>query len=134
MPKVSRETATLVEEVGPVKDRSEIVEGYSVNFTVFQEEMDPTPLLKGLPDDRCQCPHWGYVFKGSLTVRVGDHEETYNAGDAFYNPPGHIPLGHEAGTEVIMFSPEEELRKTGRVVTKNAKAEEMHVRPLQRHT
>ena len=21
------------------------------------------PLLKGLPDDRCQCPHWGFLFQ-----------------------------------------------------------------------
>src|SRR5205814_1940573 len=31
------------------------------------------PLLKGLPDDSCQCPHWGYVFAGQLTVRYPDH-------------------------------------------------------------
>ena len=26
------------------------------------------PLLKGLPNDRCPCPHWGYVLKGRLRV------------------------------------------------------------------
>ena len=24
---------------------------------------DLTPLMKGLPGDRCPCPHWGYVLK-----------------------------------------------------------------------
>ena len=28
---------------------------------------DESPF-KGLPDDRCQCDHWGYLFKGSFRV------------------------------------------------------------------
>jgi hypothetical protein len=41
------------------------------------------PLLMGLPDNRCQCPYWGYLFKGKIVVRYADHEETINAGQAF---------------------------------------------------
>jgi hypothetical protein len=131
MPKVSWDSATKAEEVGPVRDRYEILDGYSVNFTVFHEDVDATPLLKGLPDDRCQCPHWGYVIKGSMTVRLPDHDEVYKTGEAFYTPPGHIPLKHQADTEIVMFSPEEELRKTGAAVRKNAEAKAMHVRTSQ---
>src|SRR5438552_3029015 len=29
---------------------------------------DLAPLLKGLPNDLCSCPHWGYVFKGRMRV------------------------------------------------------------------
>jgi hypothetical protein len=128
MPKVSRDTTTKSEEVGPVKDRFEILDGYSTNFTVYTEDIDATPLLKGLPGDKCQCPHWGYVFKGTMTVRVGDVDEVYHAGDAFYTPAGHTPLKHEAGTEVLMFSPEAELGATGRAVRRNARESDMHVR------
>ena len=32
---------------------------------------DESPFT-GLPDDRCQCPHWGYVAKGSFTVTYLD--------------------------------------------------------------
>ena len=53
-------------------------------FTSFLADMDPTPLFQGLPDDRCQCPHWGYVIKGKITFRFADREETYEAGDAYY--------------------------------------------------
>jgi hypothetical protein len=127
MPKVSWDTATKSEEVGPVRDRFEVLDGYSVNITVFLENIDGTSLLKGLPDDRCQCPHWGYVIKGSMTVRFPDRDEVYEAGDAFYTPPGHIPLKQQADTEVVMFSPEKELGRTGAVVQKNAKAEDLHV-------
>ena len=30
---------------------------------------DESPF-KGLPDDRCQCDHWGYLFKGSFRVTL----------------------------------------------------------------
>jgi quercetin dioxygenase-like cupin family protein len=78
--------------------------------------------MKGLPDDRCQCPHWGYVVSGKLIFRYADREEVFEAGDAFYTPPGHVPALHEAGTELVMFSPAEELRKTEAVMMKNMQA------------
>ncbi len=122
MPKVSRESATQGGEFGPVVDRSDQLEDYTVNFVSFHEDVDATPLLKGLPDDRCQCPHWGYVIKGRLTYRFGDREEIYEAGDAFYQPPGHVPVQHQPGTEIVQFSPAEELRKTEAVMMKNMQA------------
>ena len=90
-----------------------------MNFTTFREDIDATPLMKGLPDDRCQCPHWGYVIDGKLTFRYADREEVFEAGDAFYTPPGHVPVKHEPGTEVVMFSPADELRKTEAVMMRN---------------
>ena len=43
---------------------------------------DFTPVLKGLTDDMCQCPHWGYVLKGALHLRDTDgREETVRAGE-----------------------------------------------------
>ncbi len=122
MPKVSRDSATQGGEFGPVTDRSDQIDGYTVNFTSFSEDIDGTPLMKGLPDDRCQCPHWGYVVSGKLTFRYADREEVFEAGDAFYTPPGHVPALQEAGTEFVMFSPAEELRKTEAVMMKNMQA------------
>ena len=122
MPKVSKDTATKGGEFGPVTDRSEELEGYTVGFTEFHADIDGTALVKGLPDDRCQCPHWGYVFKGKLVFEYADGEETYEAGEAFYAPPGHVPVLHAAGTELVMFSPAEELRKTEEVIAKNMQA------------
>jgi hypothetical protein len=122
MPKVSRESATQGGEFGPVVDRSDQLDGYTVNFTSFREDIDGTPLMKGLPDDRCQCPHWGYVFKGNMTARYADRDEDYEAGDAFYIPPGHVPVANEPGTEFVWFSPSEELRTAEAVMTKNMQA------------
>ena len=119
MPKISKDTATGGGDYGPVVDRHAELNGYRVGFTTFRQDIDATPLLKGLPDDRCQCPHWGYVITGKLTFRFDDREEAYEAGDAFYTPAGHIPVQHQPGTEIVMFSPEHELRETEAVMMKN---------------
>jgi hypothetical protein len=122
MAKISKETATLGGDYGAVVDRSDDLDGYRVGFTTFKEDIDATPLMKGLPDDRCQCPHWGYVISGRLTFRFDGRDEVYEAGDAFYTPPGHIPVNHQPGTEIVMFSPAQELRETEAVMMKNMQA------------
>ncbi len=119
MPKVSKKSATKGGDHGAVVDREEDLSGYTVNFVEFREDIDATPLLKGLPGDRCQCPHWGYVIKGKLTMRFGDRDEVYETGDAFYSPPGHTPVKHEPGTEIVQFSPCDELKKTNAAMMKN---------------
>ena len=119
MPKVSKESAAHVEDHGIVEDRHEDVDGYTLSFVEFRQDIDATPLLKGAPDDRCQCPHWGYVVKGRLTFRYADREEVFETGDAFYTPPGHVPVKHEPGTEIVMFSPAEQLKETEAVMMKN---------------
>ena len=78
-------------------------------------------MFRGLPDDRCQSEHWGYVFRGRLTFRYRDHDEVYEAGDAYYAPPGHIPVV-EADTEVVEFSPTVKYRQTMEVVASNMAA------------
>src|SRR5262249_44706582 len=118
MPKVSKQSAEHVEEHGPVEDRHEDINGWTVNFVSFNADIDATPMLKGLPDDRCPCPHWGYVFKGRVTYRFADHEEVFEAGDAFYLPAGHIPVV-EAGTEFVQFSPSEELAEVSATMARN---------------
>jgi hypothetical protein len=118
MPKVSKESAAHVDDLGVAEDRHEELGGYTVDFTSIRQDMDLTPLLKGLPDDRCQCPHWGYMFKGRMKVRYADREEIYEAGDAFYMPPGHAPSA-EAGSEFLQISPTEELQASVAVIMKN---------------
>ena len=122
MPSVSKASATKGGDHGPVVDRSEDLEGYTVNFVTFREDIDHGPLLRGLPDDRCQCPHWGYVVAGSMTFRFADHDEVYGAGDAFYAPPGHVPVHTEPGTELVQFSPAVELQVTSEAIMRNMQA------------
>jgi Cupin domain len=121
MPKVSKDSAAHAEMHGPVEVHHEDVHGYSIDFVSFDHDVDATPLMKGLPDDRCPCPHWGYVLKGRLTFRFADHDEVVEAGDAFYLPPGHIPTA-EAGSEYVQFSPSEELRAVADAMNANMQA------------
>jgi len=90
-------------------------------FETFKTDVDMTPLLKGLPGDRCQCPHWGFVLKGQMVIRYADREEVVKAGDAYYMAPGHIPF-LEAGTEVIEFSDKDAYGQTLEVIDKNLAA------------
>jgi mannose-6-phosphate isomerase-like protein (cupin superfamily) len=121
MPKVSRESATNVADMGAAEDRGEELDGYAVTFVTIRQDADLAPMLKGLPDDRCQCPHWGYVFSGTLTWRYADHEEVCEAGEAYYAPPGHTPSA-TAGSEFLMFSPAEELRAVEAAINQNMEA------------
>ena len=52
-----------------------------------------------------------------------DHEETFETGDAYFAPPGHTPVLY-AGTEIVEFSPTEELQRTVEVVNRNVEAAE----------
>lgn len=122
MPKVSRESASEGGDFGPVIANTEHFDGYTVNFVTFKHDIDHSPLFKGLPDDRCQCPHWGYVLKGNMTFRYADHDEVVEAGEAFYAPPGHVPVANEPGTEYVQFSPTEELKKTDAAIKRNMQA------------
>lgn len=82
---------------------------------------DITPLLKGLPDDRCSCPHWGYVIRGRMRVMSADGEETVQAGDVFYMAPGHTVFVEEA-VEFFELAPTDEHQRVLDVVQQNATA------------
>lgn len=87
----------------------------------FAAGVDTEPIFKGLPDDRCQCPHWGYVLRGRVRIRYADHEEVVSAGDAYYLPPGHTTHFDE-DTEIVEFSPRGEYQKTLEVAGRNVAA------------
>ncbi len=110
MPKASKESVTEIKDFGVAEDRTGYLDGYTVNFVSIRQDHDLAPMLSGLPEGRCQCPHWGYVVTGRIIVRYADREEAYEAGDAFYMPPGHTPAA-EAGSEIIQFSPSDQLQE-----------------------
>ena len=84
--------------------------GMAVAYNVMPVT-DSRPMLKGLPNDSCPAPHWGYMIKGSMQITYDDGtEETIGAGDVFYMPAGHNALSNE---EIVWieFSPEKELKQ-----------------------
>ncbi len=122
MPKVSRETTSETMAMDGFEGRYENLDGgYTVGFESYAADADPAELFRGLPDDRCQSPHWGYVIKGKLVFRYADREETCEAGEAYYAPPGHTPLVF-AGTEIVEFSPTDALGETMAVIGENLRS------------
>ena len=122
MPKVSRETASETIELQGLEVRLEHLDGgYSVCFESHTADADLADLFRGLPDDRSQLPRWGYVINGKVAFRFDDREERYEAGDAYYVPPGHTPI-HFAGAEIVEFSPTDALAETIPVVLANLQA------------
>ena len=119
MPKASRETATdSMTAEGYEGHYENFDDGYTVAFETYTADADMAELFKGLPDDRCQCEHWGYVIKGKVSFKTADGEETFETGDAYYIAPGHTPVLY-SGTEIVEFSPTKELQQTIDVITKN---------------
>jgi hypothetical protein len=122
MPSASRDTASETITMEGFEGHYENLEGnYTVGFESYGSDSDLADFFRGLPDDRCQCPQWGYVIKGKLSFRYANGEETFEAGDAYYAPPGHTPYLF-AGTEIVEFSPTDALGHTIEVVTKNLRA------------
>lgn len=120
MASASKSSAEL-QDFRVAQDWQQTLEGYTVDFVSIREDHSLAPLLKGLPDDLCQCPHWGYMLSGRMTVHFKDREEVYEAGDAFYMPPGHAPAA-EAGSEFLHFSPTPELQITQAAILRNVQA------------
>lgn len=121
MPGTRKDEAPIAVDIPEMEGRYVDLGGYTVGYETFRVDMDPAPFFRGLPDDRCQSPHWGVVVKGRLTFRYADHEETFESGDAYYAPPGHTPL-MAAESQIIEFSPSDALQATMSVVEANLAA------------
>ena len=78
----------------------------TVGFFRFAAGTDLGPALAGLPGDKCPCPHWGYMIEGRLRMRTAEGDHTYQAGEAFYWAPDHVPVA-ETDCSYVDFSPTE---------------------------
>ena len=121
MSRTRKDEAPVLVEAPEIEGRYVELDDTAVAFERFPVDVDPAPLFRGLPDDRCQCPHWGTVISGRLVFRYADREEVLTAGDVYHAEPGHLPLV-SAGTEVVEFSPTEQLQATMAVVGANLAA------------
>ena len=121
MGKVSKDSTAAPIEGPGFEGRYGETEGYTIGFEQYTEHADMTPLFVGLPDDKCQSPHWGYVFKGKLVYHTADGDIEITDGEAYYVGPGHTPEIFP-NTEIVEFSPTAELNETMEVVTKNMEA------------
>jgi hypothetical protein len=113
----------------PAETMGDVYEGHFADwgeFSGYFEKIkggtDFSPLFVGLPDDMCQSPHWGYLFKGKIRFTYKDHDEVISAGEAYYAPPGHKFECLE-DAETVEFSPTADLQRTLEVAAKNLEAQ-----------
>ena len=118
MPRASIAESPVAFDEESIEIRVAELADYTCTFEKHKADDDPAPLFVGLPDDRCQCVHLGYVIKGKLVFRYADHDETVEAGETYVATPGHLPLLF-AGTELVEFSKTDELNETVAVISKN---------------
>lgn len=93
----------------------------TVEWSRVDAPFDLAPMFRGLPDDKCQCRHYGYVIRGRLTFVTNAGPVHIEAGEAFDIPPGHIPAPGP-GCEWVSFTASEEQRRTDDAIRRNAAA------------
>ena len=85
--------------------------GLTVGYNELPAGTDFKPLLQGLENDSCHCPHWGYMIEGTLRMNYDDGtEEIVTTGDVFYLQPGHTAIVEE-DMKFLDFSPEKEINE-----------------------
>ncbi|MDT0318016.1 cupin domain-containing protein [Streptomyces millisiae] len=105
------ETPVVVSNEAGVEVRSRPIGGdLAVSYIRLPAGTDMSIPLKGLPDDQCQCPHWGFLTKGRMKLHTGHGDEIYEAGQAYYWAPGHAPEALE-DSELMEFSPADDFAK-----------------------
>jgi hypothetical protein len=88
-----------------------------VAYSELPAGADFTPMLEGLPDDKCPCPHWGYILKGAMRLRYTDgKEEVVRAGEVYYMPSGHTGIVEE-DVAMIEISPEDQYNEVMEHIT-----------------
>jgi hypothetical protein len=68
MQAINRDEVPVAVEGEGVELRTQKVGETTVAFVTLEEGTDLSPATKGLPDDLCPCPHWGYMLKGRLAM------------------------------------------------------------------
>jgi hypothetical protein len=83
-------------------------DGMAAIVVEAKEQIDMGPALKGLPNDMCPVPHYGYMLSGAAHLKYADgKEETIGAGEMYAWPAPHTGW-FEAGTKFVEFSPQAE--------------------------
>lgn len=75
---------------GPgVEIRRSDADGLATCLVRLDAGVKTDPLFAGVPEDRCQCAHWGYIISGTMRVHSAHGARDYVAGETYYWAPGH---------------------------------------------
>ncbi|MBC7303840.1 MAG: hypothetical protein H5T78_23210 [Nocardia sp.] len=86
-----------------------------IGFTSTVGPRDCTELYRvaGMPGGVCVCPHYGYIFTGTIRATypgTGRPDEVATAGEAYFFPGGHV-LIYEEATEALELNPAHALQQ-----------------------
>jgi hypothetical protein len=110
MVSITREELPIAVNAGGLELRFSPVGSMILSFYQIPKNTDFASLLKGLPEDMCQCPHWGYLLKGKMLVHTKTGEEIVKSEQVFYMAPGHMPEFLE-DCELFEFAPAAEFKQ-----------------------
>ena len=91
------------------KFRSEQWGDMEIGLTTVDAPLDCTESYRvgGMPGGVCPCPHYGYIFSGTIraTYPGGEQpDEVAGAGEAYFFPSGHV-LIYEEPTKALELNP-----------------------------
>jgi hypothetical protein len=86
---IAWDTLPLTFEAPGTQIRRQDVDGMAVCLIRLQAGVRTDPVFAGMPDDRCQCAHWGHIVSGAIRVHGADAHRDFVAGDSYYWEPGH---------------------------------------------
>ena len=122
MPRASKTSASENVELDGYEGHFENFDGgYTVGFETYTADADLDAAVRGPARRPLPVRPLGLRRQRQGHVQDRDGDETFETGDAYYVGPGHTPVLY-AGTEVVEFSPTEELQETLAVVEKNMAA------------
>ena len=122
MPAYSQDQVPVEFEADVATTRAIDGGGMTIAFERLSAGVETAPLFKGLPDDACQSPHWGYLVEGRLRIAYPDgSEESIAAGQAYYLPPGHNVVVEDDAL-IVEFSPAEDRARTMEHAAQNMQA------------
>ena len=121
MPSASRMSTPIAVDLDEIQGRYAPLGDLHGGVRDLQAGRRPGPVVRRAARRSLPVRALGRRDEGQLTFRWVDHEETYVAGDAYYAPPGHLPLV-TGGTSIVEFSPSEELDRTMAVIQGNLDA------------
>ena len=120
MPSASHDELPLQEVVPGYSTRMADWGGMTVGFEHATAGQDASSMLDGLPDNRCQAPHWGYLFSGTMVVDYADRSETIEGPRAYHVEPGHR-ISFATDCDALEFTPTDALERTLEVARRNAR-------------
>ena len=120
MPSASHDQLELREIAPGYSSRYTDWGGITVAFEKATAGQDASAMVRGLPDDRCQAPHWGFLFSGRIVVHFDDRTETIEGGQAYYIAPGHA-IEFLEDSEAVEFTPTAALERTFAAIRRNSR-------------